>query len=395
VSLRTCVFSDCYTTDNTFDVGLLLRQLLLFDRVILRSRRLSEIAELVRLFGVDAVSRLLNEGDLRLECVAHVAGSEGGAHRAPFTYVFKILRAQRQRELETPFIEAVVKRTNAGRYQTKKLVGALTGRALLPQRPEAFGLKALEAMTRDIAHNSPAFRVAALAETSRVVGALVRDRDLRFSIVQDEGASCRVDHNLLNIGLDEATAHKTIERALLAVMATNYRLEEMEFHAASIVFPEREIALLEEKFRFLLRGVSAATDDRRLMRVLSVTDLPDLGTAAHAGSLKLDRFIDIRRSNECVEFRHFLSTVDDLDDEQLHARVTSMSAKIGNAVQSTVGKAVRSALAIGAGFVPGAGPVMGPVASVLDTFLVDKLARRSGVVAFLDDMLRSVFDELV
>src|ERR1700730_2289535 len=53
---------------GSVDVGSVVRRLILFDRVIVKSFRLKEIPFLIRTFGVDGLSRLLDSGLLCFSC---------------------------------------------------------------------------------------------------------------------------------------------------------------------------------------------------------------------------------------------------------------------------------------------------------------------------------------
>jgi hypothetical protein len=50
------------------DVGSVVRRLILFDKVIVKSFRLKEVPLLIRTFGVDGFSRLLDSGLLCFSC---------------------------------------------------------------------------------------------------------------------------------------------------------------------------------------------------------------------------------------------------------------------------------------------------------------------------------------
>jgi hypothetical protein len=62
-----------------------------------------------------------------------------------------------------------------------------------------------------------------------------------------------------------------------------------------------------------------------------------------------------------------------------------------NAIQSSPGKAVRLLALTGIGIVQ---PVAGVLASVIDTFFLEKMLPKSGIVAFLSDLYLSVFEDL-
>jgi hypothetical protein len=58
---------------------------------------------------------------------------------------------------------------------------------------------------------------------------------------------------------------------------------------------------------------------------------------------------------------------------------------------STGGKFVRLATTTGIGLIPGVGLAAGIAASAIDSFLVDRVLPKSGVVAFLTETYPSLF----
>jgi hypothetical protein len=89
-----------------------------------------------------------------------------------------------------------------------------------------------------------------------------------------------------------------------------------------------------------------------------------------------------------VEFRGWLTGVDSLSDTELHERVASLNAKLGLAAQTGAGKALRFLVTTVTGIVA---PVVGIALGALDQFAWDKFARRSGVVAFVNEKYPSIF----
>jgi hypothetical protein len=58
------------------------------------------------------------------------------------------------------------------------------------------------------------------------------------------------------------------------------------------------------------------------------------------------------------------------------------------------GKVIRFLTTTGLGLVPGAGIVLGPAASAADTFVVDRLLKKSGIVTFVGKMYPALFEPL-
>jgi hypothetical protein len=95
----------------------------------------------------------------------------------------------------------------------------------------------------------------------------------------------------------------------------------------------------------------------------------------------------LRDTPECREFREWLRGLDSVTDDEVRERMRSMKAQVSQAIHGTAGKVLRLAVATGIGLIPVAGAVLGPAASAMDTFLVERVLPRSGPLAFLDQLL--------
>lgn len=72
-------------------------------------------------------------------------------------------------------------------------------------------------------------------------------------------------------------------------------------------------------------------------------------------------------------------------------RIRGLNARISHAINSTPGKALRLLVSTGLSFVPHTAGMVGIGASIVDTLIVERLAPRDAVVAFLSDLYPSVF----
>jgi hypothetical protein len=102
-------------------------------------------------------------------------------------------------------------------------------------------------------------------------------------------------------------------------------------------------------------------------------------------------FLEVRASQECIEFRSWLRNLDDFTDAELHRQVSSVRTKLGISAHSPSDKVIRLAITTGVGLVPVVGPLLGLAASSLDSFLADELLREDGPTAFLTRLYPSMF----
>ena len=185
-----------------------------------------------------------------------------------------------------------------------------------------------------------------------------------------------------------STAHRIVERGLLGLGGLTQRFAEMDVFAALSGFTETDLPLVEEQLKFFLR-ISAEVREKQFRRVVEIAGFPDFSSAISDKKVNVERLLEVRQSGECREFREWLPTIDDASDAEIKDRISSLRSKLGNAIQSQSGKAIRLLATTGIGI---AGLPAGIVAGVVDTFLLEKMLPNSGVVAFLSHLYPSVFE---
>ena len=178
---------------------------------------------------------------------------------------------------------------------------------------------------------------------------------------------------------------------MLAIGGLNKRIETMRAFSAITGFRENELSIFEDKLKFISATISPEDKEERLKEVLSWPIFPELSTAIADKKLHIDTLLKVRESPECLEFRSWLWDRDSLKTEELKERINSLSAKLSLKLSGKSSKAIRWLSTTGAGFLPGVGIVAGPVLGFLDTFLVEKMLPKSGVLTFLGKQYPTIF----
>ena len=187
------------------------------------------------------------------------------------------------------------------------------------------------------------------------------------------------------IHLGSGDIHNAIKVALLGVSGLTQRIGEMKYCAALSGFTEADLPLFRTKFDSLADALGTEKQEARLQRVISISGLPDMTPNQR---IDMQRLLQVRNEPEALEFRAWLADTDNLSDSEIRDRVTSLNAKIGMAVQTVAGKAMRLLVTTGAGVLSlPSGIVLGS----LDQFLWDKFFRRSGVAAFVSKLYPSIY----
>jgi hypothetical protein len=369
--------------------GTLLRRLLLFDSVVIRSIRLREVPFLIRAFRKEGFLRLLNADILKLSCEFTsliVDFARNGIRSVPLShFTFGIVdTAEREKVLRSELhrLQGVPGLNNADRALMEETI-----LSKLVRPPADYGAQLQAQVESDLRQNAPVLREA-VAEQLRRQGA---DQSRPFNIHVEETQE-RVFHIASDLsriyGTTEQKVHEILSPAVSAVGNLNQRIANMQAYSAITGFTEAEAPLLFGKFAGIFVQQNPAPIEERFARVLEVTALPDFITGKR---VDVEKLMVIRESAECREFRHWLTTLDQVSDKEIEEMFGGLRSKLTSMIQSGTGKALRLATTTAVGLIPTAGLVAGPVAGVLDSFLVDRVFQTSGVVAFLTKTYPSLF----
>ena len=376
----------------SIDLGALIRRLILFDRVVVKSFRLRELPLLVRTFGKTGIQELLASGVLQLSCEftsiitdIHRNGirSEPAEH-----FTFGVVdAADRDGDLQKELfrLQSVTGLKNKERNAIEEAVWKS-----LVRPPEAFGADLLRQVDFDLRTNSPALRVGILDQLQRRFSQVDLARSqLEISV---EEVRERVFHIKMGIAKDfelsPGETHLLLQRSVTAVVNLNHRLAEMAAYSALTGFLDEEAPLLFGKLAGIILPQNPMLAEEQFKRVIEVAEVPDF----RAGQkIDIECLMKIRESAECRDFRRWLSTAADISDGEIRAQARGMRNKLATLAGSSGGKVVRLAATTLIGNIPLVGLVLGPAASAIDSFVVDRVLTQSGIYAFLTDKYPSLF----
>lgn len=383
-------------TVSSVDVGVLVRRLILFDKVIIRSFRLREIPILVGAFGDSGFATLLKSGLLRFSCnfnAVIVDVSRNGVRHVPLNHFsFGMAHAanpEADLRSELRCLQSITGLKNRERASLEEAIWNS-----LAWEPPAYRQNLLDQIDTDLRTNTPALRLALLGRlrtefsTSNLEVAI----EMAGAAIQVEETSTRIFHikNTLSesFGFPPEKSHLILQAAVTAVANLNQRLGDMQAHSAITGFVDDEASLLFGKLAGILAPLNPKIAEHRFERVIDLADVPDF---APGQKVDIESLLKVRDSAECREFREWLSTLENASDKDISDMVASVRSKMALAAGSTRGKLVRFAATTGLGLIPVVGPVTGAVAGAIDSFLVDRVLPRSGVVAFLTKTYPSLF----
>jgi len=377
---------------SVVDVGLLVRRLILFDKVVIRSALLREIPAFVRAFGMSGFTRLLDTGLVKLSCefttVITDVSRNGVSHVPLHHFSFGIADlADRDKSLKSALriLQSISGLKNLERASIEETI-----LRSLVRPPSTYGQSLLDQIDADLRSNTPAFTTAvrhSLIAELGTPGLSVTDIP-----IQVEETTKRVFHvkNTLpdSFGISPQRAHLVLHGAVTAMANLNQRLANMEAYSAIAGFLGSESTLLFGKLAGIIAPLNPNRSEKQFERVIEIADVPDFRPGQ---KIDVDLLLKVRESAECREFREWLSDLEDVSDAEIKEMVASIKSKMASLAGSASGKLVRLAATTGIGLIPVVGPITGAAASAIDSFLVDRVLPRSGIVAFLTEQYPSLF----
>jgi len=373
------------------DTGLLIRQLVLFDRVILRSVRFRELPVLVRTFGANGLIALIDAGllnffcdqlcvvtDLAMNGVRNLPQSQFSVGIARMAAGSEILRSEFQA------LQTVSGLNNNERAAIERAVWDSQIRY-----PVEFGDVLLKQVDGELRSGSSTLKVGMLEKLRRLnLKEDLSSYDFILQIHEIEQRIFRIQAPFArDFGLAPETADEIIHSGVTSAANLSQRLLEMTELSALSGYREDEAALLFGKLASLISQNPKIVEEQ-FARVIEIADIPDFKPNQR---VDVERLLAARESDECRAFRDWLREAADLSDEDLRTMTHGIKQRLSALGSSTSGKIFRLAATTSIGLIPVAGLVLGPVASALDTFLVDQSLKKSAVLGFLSDIYPSLF----
>ena len=378
------------------DLGALVRRLILFEQVIVDSFGMRELPALIDALGAAEFVQLLHSGAVAILADAWTVGELGNAGMESvsatplplLTYSFGSL-VPRDKEHHIGLCLGEIRAMQLGKKMSKRVRAAIV-EALVTFSNEA-PMRALEPLAADFTRDHRLIETATIASLREKTGIAAGEREFTIRVEQTAELIFQVETNLgATFRLSPEQTDDVVEKALLAVAGLNQRFAEMQDYQAVIGFRDSELVLAERKLAFLLHEISADAQEERFGRIVSLAGLPDVETTA--GGVNVDRLLEARDSSECREFRHWLRTIDDVDDAVLAEMVAGIQPRLAEAVHGGRGKLVRFVLTSAVGVIPVVGAIAGPALGAVDQFLVDKVIPEPGPLSFIGSTYRSLFD---
>lgn len=385
------------------NVGSILRRLLLFDKYTLDSIRLLEIPAIVQRLGIDGTIELLSSGSLKfylgafsIAQVGHATILKSRAKKGELPkgkYSFQIMEPHDRREyLHGCFREVIdpIPIPLKKKIKLKKVI-------LDANEPVSLdvGRSTLTQLHSDLRMGNPVLISSVHKQLNKKFGREVDVSKLYVRLVPLDEEDYDTDSNLENLfSLNLEDRHKIIERAALDLAGVNKRLAEMCAFNAISGFRIDDLPIFEHKVAFLFNLIDPDKQEGRASRLFEIANLPDFRDVGINYKIDVAKFIEVRNSKECREFRSWLPSIDTKNEKEIKDSVGNFKAHIATKLNSPTGHTLRFLTQEAIGLIPGAGIVLGPAAGVLDTFVVDQIFKESSIVTFVSKLYPALFKDI-
>lgn len=369
---------------------------MLFETYILDSARLLEIPSFVATFGVDGVIEMLTRGVLQIRCEPLVIGQIGQTATVrepdellpPCSYAFRFVQIAEYEDFVHRCLQPLHGMSGIKHKSILRLKRTIASNLIRVP----YGLRdQMQAAGNEELRNSPSlFRNAVNLELARRFGPGSVKIPIVLRLEEIAPGDFRFESDVAaKFNASAEDVHSIGMTAGFAVFRLTQRLSEMEAYSALTGFSPEDITLAQAKFNYVASAIDPHSQERRLQRVLELAALPEFRLEWGERVINVDKLLKIRDSDECRAFREWLRSTDHLSDQEVRQQVSNLRNSIGSLANSVPGKILRFLVSSAMGI---AGPLNGTVAGIIDTFIIERLFPKRGIVSFISSDYPSLFE---
>ena len=378
------------------EISDIVARLLLFDTYILDSTRLREFPHLVSAFSADGLRELINSQALQIRCepmvIAQIGqtaiGAEYGPPLSSCSYRFSVVRIGQFNDFVHRCIQPFHEISGLPHKTILRLKSTVAEN--LVRIPEGLETLIQQEANEELRTNPTLFRAAIDMELKRRFGRDVLELPISARLEEVRHGDFRFETDIgskLNVSSEDL--HNIGQAAGFAVSVLTQRLTEMRAHSALSGVLGVDTELVEKKLGLVARAIVPQSEERRFRRVVQLSGFPDIRPEWRERVINADKLLKLRESDECRAFRTWLRSTDAMSDKEIADLISSLRARLGNFASSRSGKIVRFLAAAAVGM---KGAVPGAIAGIVDTFIVEKLLPKNGIVTFISDQFPSLFE---
>ena len=134
----------------------------------------------------------------------------------------------------------------------------------------------------------------------------------------------------------------------------------------------------------LARLAGAEADYKKLWSFLDVAGIPDICGPLMSDKVEMAKFIKLSRTRDAEAFRRWFGTKSDLTERDIFKEYIGLLSETPW-IQGKTGRTLRMAASLGLGTL-GLGFLVDATASIVDSFVVDKVVRARGAKFFIEEL---------
>jgi hypothetical protein len=263
----------------------------------------------------------------------------------------------------------------------------------LVKRPEDYGSSSLDQLKQDLINNNHILKALIKRALYDKHGLIVEPRRYSLTFIQVDNDDFRFETDLgRRLSLGPLEVHKIGESATLALSSIHRRFEDMNTYDSITGSIDNDLPLFQEILFRLARELSPKASEASFQRLIELRNLPSYKTEGQGTRIDVSKLLAVRESSACREFRRFLSTVIDMSDKDINEYFDNIKSKLSYFLQSPSAKICRFFATTAVGFIAGLpGVLAGTTSGAIDTFIVDKVFRRSCVLLFINNLYPAIF----
>jgi hypothetical protein len=272
-------------TISGVDVGVLVRRLILFDRVIVKSLGFKELPFLIRTFGRTGFETLLSSGLLCFNCgitAVIVDLKRNEVRHVPLNHfsfaTAQVLELEKKLRQELRCLQSLPGLKNQQRAALEETIWGC-----IIWEPPQYRQELLDQIDRDFRSNTPALKTA-LEDTLRTeLDVPSLPSAISLEVQETSQRVFRLNNSLAeSFGFSPDKAHVLLQRAVTAVTNLNTRLADMQSYSAIVGFADDEAPLLFGKLAGVVAPLNPKIPEDQFERVIEIADVPDFKSAASA-----------------------------------------------------------------------------------------------------------------
>lgn len=367
--------------NKVVDRDAIIRNCIIFDHFIITSYGL-EIPDLVDIFGYEGFIELLKNKVISFNFEVLFQGLKDVNNLPANVYNPTLFKPSDMKDPVSKCLQNVNEIKDVSYKQEIKLKGIIANYFTTNTKLEMDNL--FLSFSKDMTSNYE-LKSRITKFLSLTLGKNIDDNLIKVH-VENIKEGYRIETNISEFAkLGNITERYIVEKSIFSILATNHIFHDMVKHNALPAFKQDEISIYNNKLLTIVNNYAANRPADNFTKIVELSDFPDFNNV----TIDVHNLLKIRDSEECILFRNWLWSVDNIEDSEIKDVTNGFRNKIGLMLNTPSAKVIRWLASTSLGVID---PVSSTAVSIFDTFVLEKLLPRKGLTAFLNSMLPSVFN---